>query len=470
MSLNKPAERPSLWRIAAYGQAGLPLALTAIPVTLYIPAFYAQDLGVDLTVIGLALVLARIGDVFTDPLIGTWSDRSKWRYGRRRSWVLIGLPVIVLGVWFLFQPREGAGGFDLFVWVSVYYLGWTLVTIPYVAWGAEMSPDYAERSRITGTREMFGVLGVILAALLPVLAVGGAEVSGAGLGPQMQALAVSAAILLPLSIGILLGTVPEPKLYVASAVGFWRGMKIALGNAPFMRLLASGVAGRIGSKINESVALLYFAHALGLGPRGPLLILVLLAFAVIGTPFWIWLGGRITKHYAIAAAAATGCTAFALIPFVAYGDFTSMAVLMAVVGFGATAGQALGQSMAADAIDLDALRSREPRAGLLFAFWGMAIKGADAVGVGIALPMLAFLGFDPLNQNGPDEILALKLVYAILPIAFWIVAVAFIWNFPITPERQRRIRALAERRALVSRSRNSHDRHIGSGRISEPRH
>jgi len=107
----------------------------------------------------------------------------------------------------------------------------------------------------------------------------------------------------------------------------------------------------------------------------------------------------------------------------------------------------LGASIAADVIDLDASRSREARAGLLLAYWGIAQKGADAIGVGLGLSILSFFAFDPNGANDDTALFGLKVVYILVPMLFWLLSAIFIWGFPLTPERQRRIRSVLERRA-----------------------
>ena len=91
--------------------------------------------------------------------------------------------------------------------------------------------------------------------------------------------------------------------------------------------------------------------------------------------------------------------------------------------------------------------SREARAGLLLAFWGIAQKGADALGVVIGLGILSLFGFNPNGANDATAILGLKIAYIALPVTFGLLSAAFVWNFPLTPARQRRIRAILGRRA-----------------------
>ena len=86
---------------------------------------------------------------------------------------------------------------------------------------------------------------------------------------------------------------------------------------------------------------------------------------------------------------------------------------------------------------------------MIISFFGLAIKGGDAIGAGFALMLVGYLGFDAAaSVKTPEAISALTIVFAALPIAFYVPAIALLWTFPITPEVQRRIRRLVERRVL----------------------
>ena len=73
------------------------------------------------------------------------------------------MPIMTVSFYLLFLPMEGAGAGYLFACVMGLYLALTMILIPYYAWAAELSPDYAERSRITGWRSAIGIVGNMLA-------------------------------------------------------------------------------------------------------------------------------------------------------------------------------------------------------------------------------------------------------------------------------------------------------------------
>lgn len=429
--------------LVAYGLMTLPLAIAGLPLAIFIPPFYTQELGLNLTTVGIVLMVARISDVLTDPVIGALSDRLPTPWGRRRPWIVVGTPVMMLGTWMLFVPGPGVGAGYLLLWIAILYLGWTLVGIPYAAWGAELSTDYHERSRVTAAREIFTVIGLILAgAIPPAMGVG----AGATLGDGMRALAVVTVILLPIGALLVAWLVPETGRMQAGAPPARNALRAVWRNGPFRRLLAGTVLGNLAGAINQSLAVLFYAHVLRLPSQASLLILVYFVAGVVAVPFWVAVSRRFTKHRTLAVAVLWGCAWFLVTPWLPPDRILPAALVTLMTGSVMAVAPVLGGSMAADVIDLDALRSRSQRSGLFFALWAMGAKLALALGVGIALPILDWFGFQPNAANGPQQISALVGLYCIVPVVLWVLSIVPLWNFPMTPERQRRMQASLVRR------------------------
>jgi GPH family glycoside/pentoside/hexuronide:cation symporter len=117
-----------------------------------------------------------------------------------------------------------------------------------------------------------------------------------------------------------------------------------------------------------------------------------------------------------------------------------------ISGFAAGGFAALPNSMKADVIDLDTLKSGENRAALFFSTWSFTAKMSTSLGGWIALTGLAWVGFDatPGATNDPDQLLGLRLLFALLPSAFFLLAAAIIWGYPITEARHAEMRAELE--------------------------
>ncbi len=458
MAEEKGERRLTGWQLVAYGQLVVPLAVIGLPVAVYIPPFYSSTLGLDLAAVGFILMLARFSDVITDPLIGRLSDRTRTSFGRRRPWVIAGVPVMMISALMLFVPPEEVSNLYLLTWIAAIYLGYTLITIPYGAWGAELSGDYRERNRITGSREIFLLIGLLLAISAPIV---GAYMYGT---EEAQAAADRSSVgilgwltfgLLPLCALIAFASVPEPSIYQANTIPFRRGLRIALKNGPFRIVLLSSIFGALAGSINIGVVIFFFEHVAEIGAAGTILIFVLFVSGVIGSPFWVWLGGRMGKHKAIAVAGLASMFVFALVPVVIYAVkpaapewvLPCLVLINIVQGLALGAAPILGPSIMADVVDLDTLKSGEPRAAFLFAFTGMVRKIFEAMGVGIALPILAYAGFSAQSQdNTPEALFVLLAMYCIVPLVLWLISIAIILRYPITQARQQRLRTALERR------------------------
>jgi Na+/melibiose symporter-like transporter len=135
---------------------------------------------------------------------------------------------------------------------------------------------------------------------------------------------------------------------------------------------------------------------------------------------------------------------FALVPLLGPGDWLPFLAISVLTGISLGADLALPPAIQADVIDLDHAESGSPRAGLFFAAWSMAQKAGNALAVGLGLPLLETLGFR-IGPDGAQGLGALVGLYAVVPIALKLGAVALMWRFPLDRAAQAAIRARLER-------------------------
>jgi Na+/melibiose symporter-like transporter len=428
----------------AYGLPGLPLAVLLLPLYVTLPAFYAVDLGLGFITVGVVLLLARLWDVVTDPVIGALSDRLTTRFGRRRPWLLAGAPLVMASAGFLFLPGPGVGPGGLLVWTMALYLGATMILLPYTAWGAELSPDYDERSRIAGWREGLVVVGTLLAAGLPA-------VVGAERGAALEVIAWVLWIVLPLCLLIAVRYVPERPALVRKPLAWRRGLEVLWRNGPFRRLIAAYFLNGIANGLPATLFLLYVEHVLERPDWSGLLLFVYFLCGIAAIPLWLRLSRRWGKHRTWIGAMLWAALVFAFVPLLGAGDHLWFLAVCVLTGVSLGADLTLPASMQADVVDLDTLRSGQSRAGLYFAFWGVATKLALALAVGIAFPLLALAGLEPDGETAsPTGLLTLAALYSLLPAAIKLGSVALVAGYPITAARQRRIRRLIGARAAAA--------------------
>lgn len=127
--------------------------------------YYTAVLGVPGSLVGLAVAISMTLDAMADPLIGSWSDSLRTRFGRRLPVMLIGAPLTLLTMALLFSPPTGLSVFGLFLWLTFAKMGFrgfaSMYNIPYFALGGEMSSDYVERSKIVAYRLFAGILASV---------------------------------------------------------------------------------------------------------------------------------------------------------------------------------------------------------------------------------------------------------------------------------------------------------------------
>jgi GPH family glycoside/pentoside/hexuronide:cation symporter len=350
----------------------------------------------------------------------------------------------------LFQPPVDVNAPYLFVWAIMLYIGWTLIAVPYTAWGAELSDDYDQRSKITGAREGLTLIGILAAGAIPALtaSIGWTEAEG------LSAVSWLAIIVGAPAIAIMLLWLPEPDISGRQAPQqrmTWASTKYALAiissNKPFVRLLSAWFINGMANGIPAALFLLYLEYGLGAdaGQRS-ILILAYFLSGVLSIPVWLKVSNRIGKHRAWCWAMVLTCLAFACVPFLSPGDLAIFTAICIVTGTGLGADLSLPPALQADVIDFDRLRSGKARAGLFFALWSMSTKMALALAVGITFPALELLGFTTDSENSLSTLWSLSVIYAWVPVVLKIVAIALIWTFPITRERQELIRRRLERR------------------------
>jgi GPH family glycoside/pentoside/hexuronide:cation symporter len=423
----------------------LPLAMGGLPLGIYLTPYYSSEMGIGLGAIGMIILLTRITDVVTDPLIGSLSDATPNRYGRRSLWIIIGLPLMGLSTVAVFDPPKQVGHLYLFTAVACLYLGWTLISIPLAAWAAELSPDYHERSRITGVRSVAASTGLLIVMSLPLLMAWLANSGYAQLAPEqpgslqpmLRIIAWMTVISLCIFGPLLILTVPQPKFAKKTRLDLREALKLVWNNKPFMRLMLAGVTNHVGWYCISTLYVFFLSRYLGASTQQwSALLIVYFVCGIIGTPLVVKLASRVNKHKLMAGLSIYMIVIFSTVILMDPGQWEYYIFIQILCGMVANIGNVLVPSMAADVIDQDTLESGQQRGALFMSLWGMADKLALAVAAGLVLPILQVLGFDPSIENTREGLRALHYCYTIVPIIFLSLSAWLIWHFPITRETQ----------------------------------
>ncbi len=430
-----------------YGLTDLPIAMSLFPVIVFIPRFYASDIGIPLATVGLIFFLVRWSDVITDPLMGYISDHTSSRFGRRRIWIVIATPLLMLSIFSLFMPPADAGEIYLLCWYFLLSMAITMMLIPYYAWGSELSTDYHERSRITGSRAIFGAIGSLSAQLVPALALFFFAFGGSR--AVLQLVGITMLVLMPICVFLTVWKTPEQDYQPGQRVRLLSGLRVMASNGPFKRLILAFMIGSLGLNITTPLYLFFIADVLHAEKEAIYMLTFFYTTSIVAVPFWVWWSKKIGKHRAYLAAFFLLAFAHPFYLLLGEGDFWWMLPMTLMTGFAAGGfSQTLPNSMKADVIDLDTLQTGENRAALFFSAWSFAQKATASLGGAIALFGLALFNFNATDpaMNGEAELFGLRFLFSTFPSLFFLTGAAIVWNYPIDEQRHAEIRAALDAR------------------------
>lgn len=400
----------------------MPLAMLGLPLYIYLPTFYAQNVGMSMSLVGVILFLARLSDVITDPLVGIYSDR----YGKRKPFIVVGSALIIIAFYALIHPPTLGVAWWLLGFSMVVYLGWSIVLVPYLAWSAEITSNYHEKTRLSGAREILTILGAMGALIVPYL-YRISEDAAASLEILYFSFAIGLVLMLPLT---LLGIKEKPQDKKQS----WslKDFKQLWKTIPFLSKLQSAfILNALANALPATLFLFFVEHILNSPSQTGKLLLLYFVSGIVGLPFWMALSKRIGKRKSWQGSMALASSAFLFVPFLGAGDTLYFAIISGVSGLSLGADMALPASIQTDIIQ-KIQHSQKNYAGVLFGMWAMLSKFAMALAVGIGFVVLGVVGFEP-NAPTPLALGTLTLLYAGAPIVFKVMAFWLMLDYPDTP-------------------------------------
>ena len=386
-----------------YGFGELGTSLKNEVVNRYLLFFYADTLHVSPTAVGLMMLLGKGWDAFTDPAMGYLSDTTRSRWGRRRPYVLVGAVPMGFCFYLLFSPpawlsQTGLLWYLLGICLALYTC-FTIFTIPYLAWGAELARGYHERTAIVQVRSLLGLIGGVAGASVPLMLVSGAANprDGYAFMGLLLGLIVAAAALVP---GLTVRDDTRDRLPVASFGHFLKGLGHTFANRDFRIIFVTFTLMTVSAAMGTAIQIVVVKYRLNLEAQFPLIALTFGVAFALSFPFWLALSQRIGKTRAMRIGLWSGCFA----PFgwvlVQPGQLAAMLLFMVVAGF-ATGCLTLFASQAIDVVDVDELETGEQRAGAYFGIWAFGLKFAVAVGQFFAGRLLDVVGYVPEQAQDP---------------------------------------------------------------------
>ncbi|MHB8529659.1 MAG: MFS transporter [Caulobacteraceae bacterium] len=449
-----PSSRRSLPALIAFAMPGVSAGALAVALTVYLPHYYAGQLGQALGAIGVIFMAVRIIDMFFDPLIGVLMDRTRHRLGRYRLWLVAGAPILMVGVFMLFDPPGAVSLGYLLGWLFVYYIGLSMVVLSHASWASVIAAKYHERSRVFGVLQFVGISGATAVLILPVVMGGPGGASGAG-----DIAAMGWFIVIAVPVGVALALVSTPERIVADLKTERFGVRDYLEmiwRPDMRRIIIADLCLALGPGWMAALYLFYFHDARGFTfVNASKLLLLYIAAGVVGAAGLSWLATRLGKHRTLMCASTGYSLGLIGIAFLPRADFLVAAALMFVLGFLASGFPLLDRAMVADVGDAVRLEQGKNRISLLYAMITTTQKVAGALSIGLSYVLLGLIGYQPREGavNTPAAVHGLELIYLVTPVVFVMLGGACYIGYKLDSKRHGEIRAqLDERDGLIAQA------------------
>ena len=427
---------------------------------------YNVFLGMAPGLISTAQMIKIIVDAASDAVFGWASDNTRTRFGRRRPFILVGGVLAGIGLPLMFAVGRGwsDGQYFAFMLVStlLYVPVMSCFNMPWVSLGAEMTPDYHERTSVMSVKnaiQKLPELGLFFAAQFTTLTIfndargkpdilRGAQVYCTILGAIM--VAVTVAIVLLTRERYYEHLVDRKQQKIPFADTLWRTLRCK----PFRQMLGMALAYGIGTAMVSSLGyyatVYYVCHgdvALGstwnfwMGVSG-------MVFGLSGIPFFTTIARHFGKPRALAVVFTLAIAAF-IGDWWFYDPRHPYLQLLACgcVAFTGAGFWILISSVIADVIDYDELETGQRREGSFAACQSWITKVGIALGVGSSGWILQFTGFDSkLPVQSEHAIFMIRILLSGIPVLGLFIALVVVLRFPLTERRMHDIRARLEAR------------------------
>jgi GPH family glycoside/pentoside/hexuronide:cation symporter len=470
MSENLSRKRLPHWLKLLYGSGDWGISSGGMMRSIFYAIYMTDVVGLEPRLASFGALVGILWDAVNDPLIGMFSDRLQTRWGRRRPFLLWFAIPFGLSFVLLWSAPDLQSQTALLVYVTLTFMIadtlQTLIAVPLISLIPELTSDYDERTTLTSYRSFFqlaGALTVVIAApaiLDRVLAAGGSQQQGYMLVGAIFGLIGAIPLLL---IGLLVREHSTPEQTESMplretlqsawlnvpfryAVGMhmlnWSAVDMLAVAFPFFLLYWVARGDMLASSEIFGLQLSYESAFFG----------ILMSVCILCIPFWLWLARRRNKREAYMLGMIFWVAIQLMIFTIRPGDTNYLLVVAALAGIGVSAAYTLPDSMFADVIEWDELRTRRRQEGIFYGIRTFSRKMTGGLVIFVTLQLLGGSGYvsppSGMLQFSQAESALRMIRLLVSPLSAMIVCgtILLAWRFPLSREKYERIQRLLEQR------------------------
>lgn len=449
------SEKLTVWQKIGYGLGDVYGGGSGVVISFYYLIFLTDVVRISPALAGTVILISKVYDSITDPFEGIIADRTRTRLGRRRPYLLAGIPLVFLSFFALFYPYSMESMTTRFISVMLSYLFFStivsIVMLNYNALHAEITLDYHERSSLSSIRIFFSTVASIVAALVPLEIV--KVFPDIHEGYIVMGLAFGAFFALPF-IATVSSVRERPEFQRPPEPFNWQKAFIEpFRNRTFVYTLAMYLFAFVAIDTVSTIVAYFVKYYLQRSSEVSYVNGTLLIAQVVSLPFYVALSKRTSKSKSYILGLSIWVVAM-IFSFLLSPNNSSLWVYVfaSVVGLGTGGIVVMIYAIFPDIPDVDELASGERREGIYSALVTFIRKFSSALAIFAVSNVIGWAGYIAPTQetiNGATRLieqpqsetflLVLRLIFMLLPIILLVFALYFAARFPLTPELHQRL-------------------------------
>ena len=420
------------------------------------PGFLAITVGIDPFLIGVIVLVARVWDAFTDPLMGHISDRTNSKMGKRRIYLVISAPLVLISMYFLFFPYAFSSVTLRVIAVLTSYLVFTTVQtsvmIPYYSLSSEISSDYQKRASYNSYRLGFSIFSSIICVAVPGIMVTmfGDEAIG------YQVMSITFGLLFGLSV-LITGLfareeIKTPKVETKLSV---KELVKPLGLRPFRQYLGMFLVLQMSMAIMSGLFFFYVDFHIVKSVTfnqetsfvGMIAAALMFSMQIVALPIYLKMIAKKGKTFAYRFGAYMWIVTAIFIIFIpADVNPIVLYILAALMGFGISGPGLVPHTMYGDVVDAGQIKFEDRLDGQMSGFTNFINKIAQGLGLALVMFLIGLAGFKEKELGGPDvfsqpdeAMLMIRWIMTLTPLIFMGIGIFISFKYKITAAKQKEI-------------------------------
>jgi Na+/melibiose symporter-like transporter len=441
----------NLFQRLSFTALNFPTSAAGMPMFIFILPFYADDLGLGLSIVGIIFFLGRFTDILTDPVMGVLIDKFPSKWGKHKLWIFLSAPVFMVATYLIFLPMTyQPTGLYFFGSLFLIYSAFTLSSITQLSWASFLAPDYDDRTKLLTLRELMALLGMFSVIAIPAFV----EINDPSLQAKVNAIGIFILLVIPLITFNALKNVPDlvQSTSEETLTNPFKDFKGLFKNKMLNKIVIAAVLIAFCMSLNGALYLIWMEVVIELPEYSSRLMLAYYIVSVLGLTLWRYLGIKTSKHFAagISCIYAIIVLTFGFIGYWFIKDLADLPKLFAVgsfivlYGFAFSGPLPLINAIVADISDKLNLDVGENISGTVFSYLTTLTKVGFALAAVIPYLVLEMLwGFDISIgiENSNSSKMAIFYIYTFVPIISYSIAAYLLFSHSLSREEHARIKA-----------------------------